>query len=91
MYAGRKWERFRVFRDINRYKGEAREEYAKKLIDSIRINIAENGYNPFNDEVRLHVKKEGKSLTINDALTFYKEEISNKRVDVGTVASYKSC
>jgi integrase len=89
MHNGEEWKRFRVFEDINRKKGEAKEKYADQLLAAVAYNLREDAYNPFLNHIRVHVKKEGFSHTILDALNFFLQNIGGKGVDIDTVAKYK--
>jgi len=46
LYNNRKWEKFRVFQDINRFKTD---EYAEAFLDSIKDQL-KNSFNPFEYE-----------------------------------------
>ena len=51
-YNGAKWEGFRVFEDINRYKTD---EYAQLLLKAVTFGL-EQGYNPFEHEKKEFVE-----------------------------------
>lgn len=56
-YPGQKeFERFKVYEDINRFKGEDREQYAQKLCDSITLSL-ERGHDPFEEIEKLKARK----------------------------------
>lgn len=50
-YGFKEWQRFKVYEDINRYKGTEKESYAKLLCEATLIALKDEGYNPF-DAIR---------------------------------------
>jgi site-specific recombinase XerD len=49
MYGGKTWYRFRITEDMNRRKGEERENFATWMLEQI-IQSLKEGYNPFSIE-----------------------------------------
>jgi integrase len=86
-FNGEKWKRIRVFEELNRLTGARRERYANQLFISVQQNL-ENGYNPLSSDEKYFVKNLGKSLTMKEALAYFKENITEKGVDKDTSARY---
>jgi len=84
------WKRFRVYAEIDRREGEEKERFAQRVLVGVRIKLSEDGYNPFNKEDKYLVKKSGKSLTISQALDYFKENIKQKGVEPATATRYIS-
>lgn len=84
----KKWKRFRVKEDINRYEGEEKEEYGQLLLNAVKIVLADTSFNPFEYLTQVAVKNKGQSLTIALALDFAAKNIAETGVDPVTVQRY---
>lgn len=87
----RKWERFRVFEEINIIKTD---EYAQLLRDAIEIALTD-GYSPFEDQLQeLKQKAAGvaqpKEWTIQQALNYFKQEWADRGLEPATLTRYES-
>ncbi|RPE05578.1 site-specific integrase [Chitinophaga lutea] len=49
-----KFERFKVYEDINLFKGEEKVNYAKNLRDAVNLSL-QNGYSPYDEEEKLNL------------------------------------
>lgn len=89
--ANRKWQRFRVFEDINRIKTK---EYASLLRDAVQVAL-EDGYNPF--AIEEQVRKEeaqgiirDKEWTIQQALNYFKQKWGERGLEGPSLTRYES-
>lgn len=98
-YGYKEWQRFKVYEDINRKKGQDKEDYAKLLCDATLIALKDEGYNPF-DAIREQLKKENqvqlKLINSTSLKAAFKQFLDNKRENglsddtIGTYESYIS-
>jgi integrase len=52
----KEFERFKVYEDINHFKGDEKEEYAQKLCESVAVRL-EAGYDPFKEIEKTYNRK----------------------------------
>lgn len=55
--SAKEFERFKVYELINRYEGQAQEDYARDLRDAVELNL-QHGYNPYRQEIILMAEKD---------------------------------
>lgn len=84
----KKWQRFRVYEDINRIKTMA---YAYELLKSVRDGL-ELGFNPFDPEKTI-VKEEKdllykKDWTVNQAILHFKTMWKERGIEDTSIAKY---
>lgn len=94
LYSDKKWYTFRLKLDINRRKGQQREEYAEYLRSEIEKSLKE-GYNPFMPELE-RLNKEKFNLpevtagaTCKEAMQSFLEKWNNKGLDSSSYRKYK--
>lgn len=80
-----KWNRFRVYEDINRYTGQAQEEYAQDLKTAVNLALKE-GYSPFKETDLTPVK----TWTLVQGLNYFKQSLPDRGLRKRTVQTYQS-
>lgn len=89
-YKDRDYWRFRVFEELNLYKGEHREEYAKLLLKQVEWALA-NGFSPY-EKKQMDIalfEGNGEPVTIKQALEMFLEKNQGKGLDPNTITKYK--
>lgn len=100
IYRGKKWfvfysfrnpetgrfQRFKVYEDLNRIKGEEREEFARQLKKAINFGLS-TGFNPF-DLIPLKIAV--KNWTVVQGLNFFKQNLPNRGLRKRTEQTYGS-
>ena len=82
-----KFKRFRVYEDINRLKGEEKEEFAELLKRAINYGLSK-GFNPFEfEKSKLQVVKK---WSLVQGLNYYKQNIVNRGLRVRSQKIYGS-
>lgn len=90
-YNNQEWKRFRVKEDMNRRKGQEREEYAQWLRASIEESL-KNGYNPFkpeNEEIIEGQVIEKKELGAKDAIQLFLKAWEKRGLEKASLDKYK--
>lgn len=77
-----KWEVFKVFEDINRYKTD---EYAETLKKAVQKAL-ERGWSPYEDEIRF--VEENKIWSINESLLYFLQQWSERGLEPVSFAKY---
>lgn len=91
-HKNKKWAKFRVFEDINRYKSD---EYANTLLEAVRFALQE-GYDPFVYEAQTAKEVQQtlapaayqKNWTITQALQYFLQKWGKRDNDPGTLRRY---
>lgn len=86
-----KFQRFKVYEDINRFEGPERTQYAKDLRDAVQRAL-ELGYNPFDDAEETeerHLKVE-RVLTVSELLDRFIKEKVETNLSKRTVQHYET-
>jgi site-specific recombinase XerD len=85
-YNGKKWRRFKVNQEVNRWKDH---EYANALIEAVNLALKE-GLNPFEDEKMELLMDDGPKveLSIKEAVEMYLTEVANRGLSKKTVDRY---
>lgn len=88
-----KYQRFKVYEDINRFEGKEKEIYAKRLCDAVERALVK-GFNPIeaelvsaDDESPLRLEE---TLTIGESLTKFIEYKESLTLSYKTVKNYKN-
>lgn len=83
-----KWQRFKVYEDINRIKTM---EYAYQLLEAVRIGLAD-GYSPFEERTalikRLNDPLLKKQWTINQAVLHFKTMWKERGIEGSSLVKY---
>lgn len=100
-YGFKEWQRFKVYEDINRFKGEEKDDYAKKLLEATIHGLEKENYNPF-DELREEIQKQikarqnktstngvGSDILLVDALKEFKMSKIAIKASENTISSYE--
>ena len=79
-----KFKRYKVYENINRYKGEEKEKYAELLKQAVNLALKE-GFNPV-------VPKLGtvKNWTLIQGLNLFKQNLENRGLRKRSIQSYQS-
>lgn len=90
LHKGRKWKKYQVFEDINRYKTD---EYAELVMDAVVYGL-EQGYNPFQHQKDRVVKEKlqidpHKEWTIIQGLNYFLQQWEERGNEPATLAYYK--
>lgn len=91
VYNGKTWHRFRVKEDLNRRKGEEREEYAYLMRDSLEQSLR-MGYNPFTEAVEIVASEsleEKKELGATDAILLFLETWNKRGLEPASMVKYQ--
>lgn len=91
LYNGKEWYRFRIKEDINRRKGEEREEYAEFLRQSIEESLKQ-GYNPFEPEkeyLETIDEEPVKELGATDAILLFLEAWRKRGLEPASMNKYE--
>lgn len=81
-----RFQRFRVYEDINRVPLSERESYAELLKDAVNFGL-KNGYNPFAPREPVLVVK---NWTLGQGLNYFKTRLPERGLRKRTVQSYES-
>lgn len=81
-----KFQRFKVYEDINRYKGKEQEDYAELLMKAINYGL-KTGWNPFK---KPEIKVAFKSWTLIQGFNFFKQGLEKRGLKKRTVQTYES-
>lgn len=88
----REWKRFRVFEDINRYKGQEKDTYASVLLKNVKEAL-EAGYNPFGEHLPYFVTPDTEkpvNWSLNTGLDRFIEYCLDKKLRGKTMGTYQS-
>jgi integrase len=80
-----KFDRFKVYEEINRIPLEERDAYAEKLRQSVNMGLKE-GFSPFEERVELEVK----NWTLLQGLNLFKQNLPDRGLRKRTVQTYGS-
>jgi integrase len=87
LHQDKEWKRFRVYEDINRFKGDDRVEYGQLLLKAVKDQL-QAGYNPFEPEQRLFIEKKGLDSNITDAIGQWKAHVQTSGNEPKTIYRY---
>lgn len=82
----RKFKRYKVYENINRYKGSDREAYAQELKRAVD-GALKKGYNPF-EKKKLQVAV--KNWTVIQSLNYFKQNLENLGLRKRSIQTYES-
>lgn len=81
-----KFERFKIYEDINRRRGEEKEEYGELLLKAVQHGL-KSGWSPFdNKELKVVVK----NWTVVQGLNYFKQNLPNRGLRKRTQQTYGS-
>jgi hypothetical protein len=81
---GKKWERFKVYEDINRIKTL---EYATKLRQAVLLAL-EDGFSPFDQEAKVVETKKIKVWTVQQAILYFKQKWVDRGLEPSSIYKY---
>lgn len=94
LYKEKEWYRFRITEDMNRRKGQEREQYAAWLLEEI-TDILRRGYNPFRADIHLLSEKERehkielpKLLVVKDAMQHFLDKWKERGLVKESLSKY---
>jgi len=83
----KKFKRFKVYEDINRYGGEAQEDYAENLRKAVDYAL-KRGFNPFHKKPKIVIVVN--NWTLVQGLNYFKQHLPNRGLRKRTIQSYES-